>query len=354
MSEVITPSTPEALAAAIDSYPRVLALGSGSKPRLTRAPADVVRISTARLSGIIEYDPSEYTFSALGGTPVRDIVAALAEQGQYLPFDPMLLDAGSTVGGMVASGLSGPGRWRYGGLRDFILAVRLADGVGRLMRLGAKVVKNAAGFDVPKFMVGTAGRYGIIAEATFKVFPQPSERRTLRLDAPDPAEQARLLMAAANTRWELEALEAPVGESSVYVRLAGPGPAVRALSREVLQRFSGRALDDGETVDLWTRVREFTWAPASWPLAKVVLTPSQVPAFSAWLAGQPGARGWIGAGGNVGYAAAPAGFPTGIPWPGMVLRGEGPAWLGPRNEAAIKQAVSRVFDPITRFPSLDE
>lgn len=354
MPEIITPSTPEALGAAIDSYPRVIAVGGGSKPRLTRAPADVVRISTARLNGIIEYDPSEFTFSALAGTPVRDIVAALAERGQYLPFDPMLVDAGSTLGGMVASGLSGPGRWRFGGQRDFILAVRLADGVGRLLRLGAKVVKNAAGFDVPKFLVGTAGRYGIIAEVTFKVFPQPAERRTLKLEAPDAAAQARLLMAAANTRWEFEALDAPVGERGVYARLAGPGPAVRALSREVLQRFPGRAMDDGETVDLWARVREFTWAPSGWTVAKFVLTPAEVPAFSAWIAGQPGARGWIGAGGNVGYAAAPTGFGSPAPWRGMVFRGEGPVWVGPSRDAAITRAVSRVFDPITRFPSFDE
>ena len=106
------------------------------------------------LNGVLEYEPSEFTFTALAGTPVRDIAAILAERGQYLPFDPMLVGAGSTLGGTVASGLSGPGRFRFGGLRDFILGVRFVDGGGRLLRLGGKVVKNSAGFDVPKFFVG--------------------------------------------------------------------------------------------------------------------------------------------------------------------------------------------------------
>src|SRR5207253_6842143 len=138
---------------------------------------------TAGLRGITEYDPSEFTFTAGAGTPVREIVAALAESGQYLPFDPMLVEAGATLGGTVAAGLSGPGRFRFGGVRDFILGVRFVDGAGRLLRMGGKVVKNAAGFDLPKFFCGSLGRFGLIVEATFKVFPRPASRLTLRLRA---------------------------------------------------------------------------------------------------------------------------------------------------------------------------
>src|SRR4029450_4463398 len=92
--------------------------------------------------------------------------AALAARGQSLRCDPFLLDAGATLGGTVAAGLSGPGRFRYGGLRDFILGVRFVDGLGRLMHMGGKVVKNAAGFDLPKFLVGSLGRFGVLAELT--------------------------------------------------------------------------------------------------------------------------------------------------------------------------------------------
>src|SRR4029079_10168517 len=129
--------------------------------------------------------PSEFTFTALAGTPIKEIVHALGERGQYLPFDPMLVDSGATLGGTIASGLSGPGRFRFGGVRDFILGVQFVDGMGRLLRMGGKVVKNSAGFDVPKFLTGSLGRFGLITEATFKVFPRPENYLTVLLDAPD-------------------------------------------------------------------------------------------------------------------------------------------------------------------------
>jgi glycolate oxidase FAD binding subunit len=172
---VLTPATATELCDAIRAHPRVLAIGARTKPRLSAVSEarDVVLISTCGLSGIIAYDPGEFTFTALAGTPLRELRAALAERGQYLPFDPPLVESGATIGGTVAAGLSGPGRFRYGGVRDFILAVQFADGSGQLLRGGAKVVKNAAGFDIPKFLVGSCGRFGVITEVTFKVFPAP-------------------------------------------------------------------------------------------------------------------------------------------------------------------------------------
>ena len=95
MAEVLQPSSATELADAVRSAPRVLAVGAGTKPRLSRVADDVVRLSTAKLRGIVEYEPSEFTFTALAGTPVREIAAALGERGQYLPFDPLLADAGA-------------------------------------------------------------------------------------------------------------------------------------------------------------------------------------------------------------------------------------------------------------------
>ena len=218
----LTPSTLAELADAVCSAPRVIAVGAGTKPRLSQVADEFVRLSTAQLRGIVEYEPSEFTFTALAGTPLAEIVAALGERGQYLPFDPMLAEAGATLGGTIAAGLSGPGRWRFGGLRDFILGVQFVDGEGRLLRLGGKVVKNAAGFDVPKFFVGGAGRFGVLAEITFKVFPRPAALRTLRLDAVDDAAKLALLTAAAGSRWELDALDAAVDRPAVFARLGGP------------------------------------------------------------------------------------------------------------------------------------
>src|SRR5437660_3460343 len=148
------------------------------------------------LSGIVEYEPSEFTFTALAGTRVTEIAEALRKRGQYLPFVRLLWVAGATLGGTVASGLSGPGRFRFGGLRDFILGVRFVDGTGRLLRMGGKVVKNAAGFDLPKFFVGSLGRFGVLAEITFKVFPQRLASRTLKLEVDGAEAAARVAVEA--------------------------------------------------------------------------------------------------------------------------------------------------------------
>lgn len=354
MNGVIAPATPAELAEAVCSVPRLVMMGGGTKPRLSRVSDEFTRISTANLRGIVDYEPSEFTFTALAGTPLKEIMPALAERGQYLPFDPMLADAGATLGGMVAGGLSGPGRFRFGGLRDFILGVQFVDGAGRLLRLGGRVVKNAAGFDVPKFFVGGAGRFGALAELTFKVFPRPLASRTLRLDAADAAAKAHIFAEAARTRWELDALDAALEEPAVYARVGGPPEALDSLTAEILGRFRGEAMTAGEGGYIWQSVVGFRWAHAAGVLAKVALTPTSVPEFIAAVRAQAGARAWISAGGNVGYVSVTAGarLPE-LAWPGVTLRGEGPLWLGPRRSFDVMRAVKAALDPQERFPDLE-
>ena len=222
VSAPLTPTTPAELAEAVRSRPHVLAVGARTKPRLSQVPGDITLLSTLALRGIVEYEPDEFTFTALAGTSVREIGQALAEKGQYLPFDPMWLEAGATLGGTVAAGVSGPGRFRFGGVRDFILGVRFVDGLGRLLRMGGKVVKNCAGFDLPKFFVGSLGRYGVLAEVTFKVFPAPASRLTLKLTTSGAEAAAKVLTDAANSRWECDALDILPDGKTVCLRLAGP------------------------------------------------------------------------------------------------------------------------------------
>lgn len=351
--QTLYPTTPEEMAEAVRSAPRVLAVGAGTKPRMSGVGSDVVRISTTKLSGITEYEPSEFTFTALAGTTVREIAWTLAKRGQYLPFDPLLLQAGATIGGTVASGMSGPGRWRFGGLRDFILGVRFVDGSGRLVRLGGKVVKNAAGFDVPKFMVGSLGRFGAMAEITFKVFPKPPGWMTLQLMAREPAIMQRIILGVANTRWELDAVEASLSEPTVFVRLAGPLSSFEPLALEITTRFPGTIVTEESGWEIWRRITEFSWAHPLPTMAKFELTPSRIVEFSGWVKSQAGARGWVAAGGNVGFIARQDGnFPP-SPWPGIVFNGEGPLWLGPRRHPAIASAVKAALDPVQRFPTLD-
>ena len=357
---MITPASIPELADAVRSEPRVLAVGAQTKPRLSAVEA--VRISMSRLRGIVEYDPGEFTFTALAGTPVREIAAALAERGQYLPFDPMLVDAGSTLGGTVASGLSGPGRFRFGGLRDFILGIRFVDGAGRVLRMGGKVVKNAAGFDLPKFFAGSLGRFGVLAEMTFKVFPRPASSLTIRFAAETPEAVLRLLTGAASSRFEFEALDVPPRESGVLARLAGPASALNALAREALARWPGEILSEGDSKNAWDELNEFRWADPDAPLVKLAVSPASVTELQLAVQSLDGARMHVSGGGNVAYVALANAKQAdefdkqlrkqGLS--GLALRGSVPLWTGARVRPAIAGAVKLALDAENRFPSLDD
>jgi glycolate oxidase FAD binding subunit len=358
MNATLTPTTTAELVDAVRSTPRVIAVGAGTKPRLSAVNA--VRITTAKLSGMVEYEPSEFTFTALAGTPVREITTTLAARGQYLPFDPMLVVAGATLGGTVASGVSGPGRFRFGGLRDFILAVRFVDGAGRLLRMGGKVVKNAAGFDLPKFFVGSLGRFGVLAEITFKVFPRYTSRLTVMLEAKSSQVATEILTQAASARWEIDALDWLPDANQIAARLVGPMESLDALADEILKPWPGEKLSAGIADELWSSLSEFGWAKNAL-LIKVPTMPDIAASLRQTLEGL-GGRVHISAGGNIAFAAlAPDADIAavslklhGMKLPGLTLRGDAPLWLGARSEFKIAAAVKAALDAENRFPSLND
>jgi len=369
MNTVLAPTSFEELAEAVRATPQLLAIGAGTKPRLSAV--DVVKVSTANLRGISEYDPSEFTFTAAAGTPVREIAAALAERGQYLPFDPLLLEAGATLGGTIASGLSGPGRFRFGGLRDFILGVRFVDGAGRLLRMGGKVVKNAAGFDLPKFFVGSLGRFGVLAEITFKVFPRPAAARTLRLKAATLEGAVKIMTDAASARFEFEALDVEPAGSEVLARLAAPAAALDVLTGEVFARWSGEIVAEDVAESTWSDLRELRWAVldrtngtnmTDRPLVKVALAPAAVVPLGQGVQSLDGARVHFSAGGNLAFIVLGAPGQAGaldehlrkLNLSGVTLRGDAPLWLGRQSRPAIVQAMKKALDPVNRFPTLDD
>ncbi len=359
---VLAPTSSEELADAVRSSPRVLPVGAGTKPRLSKVDAAVTRLSTTGLRGIREYDPSEFTFTAGAGTPISEIVTALGESGQYLPFDPMLTDAGATLGGTVAAGLSGPGRFRFGGLRDFILGVRFVDGSGRLLRMGGKVVKNAAGFDLPKFFVGSLGRFGVLTEITFKVFPRPASALTVRLSAGTLETAVQVLTEAASSRFEFEALDVTSDEPGVLARLAGPPAALETLSREVFARWPGEFLSQEIAETVWRSLREFSWTRSTGPLVKVALSPATAVTLGQAVCSIDQARWHLSAAGNLAFVSLADSAQTGefdgclrkLGLSGVVLRGAGPLWLGARTSPEIASAVKNALDPMNRFPSLDD
>jgi glycolate oxidase FAD binding subunit len=252
------------------------------------------------LHGLIEYQPEEFTFTAWAGSRAADIQEALAEQGHFLPFDPVLVEHGATLGGTVASGLSGAGRYRYGGLRDFLLGVKFVDGMGNLVSSGGRMVKNAAGFDLSKFMVGSLGMYGILVELTFKVFPRPAAHATLQVDYPSlvAAMQALTRLAAAPLELFALDLEPGVGRCSLFLRLGG-SPEMMAERLERLKNtlpgaganpHEMQTLEGASEAELWRSRREFSWLKPGQILVKVPVTPRRVLSLDEQLAAQGAVR----------------------------------------------------------------
>lgn len=345
---------------------RILPQGGKSKAALTADVDGATALDLRGLSGILEYEPGEYTFTARAGTPVATVVAALAENGQYLPFDPPLIQAGATLGGTVAAGLSGSGRYRYGGVRDFLIGIRFVEGQGRLVRGGGKVVKNAAGFDLPKLMVGSLGRLGILVEVSFKVFPRPQAYATLCISYPDVTSALAGLHQAAGTRFDLDALdllvEQPAAAPPRYtlaLRLGGWTAILgQRLSQLRTHLGAGEQLDAENETHFWQDQGEFRWAPAEWALVKVATTTASLPALEAVLCTTPALRRYS-VGGNLTWIAWPSALSdldqklTALKLAGLVIRG---TTAQPRLGLHVGQEfacrIKRALDPDAKFLEL--
>lgn len=344
---MIEPTTIEELQEAVKEHPRVLAVGNGTKTRLSAVDDEFVRISTRKLSGITEYQPSEYTFTALAGTRVSEIDSVLAAKGQFLPCSTLLKKAGATIGGAIASGLSGPGRFRFGGLRDFLLGIHYVSGEGKLISAGGKVVKNAAGFDLPKFTVGSLGRFGALAEVTFKVFPKPSSSLSLAVGCDSHERAVERIVQAASSRWELYAIDYDPSDRRLHFRLGGPTDPVRLIADEISGKWPAQETDGS----YWETIRE----PVHSTVAKVPITPKMIPRLQAELE-KIGATANYSVAGNVAYIAADNISETlaALDLHGMNFLGErsAPLWLGKKPNTEIARALKSALDPTNRFPSL--
>ena len=221
---------------------RILPVGGGTKNAMSRAD-DCELVSMTKLNRILEYQPSEFTFTAQAGTSLAEISAELSKHGQYLPFDPPLVESGATLGGTLAAGVSGPGAYRYGAVRDFALGIEFVDGAAKeLLRAGGKVVKNAAGWDLPKFVSGSYGRFGLLTELTFKVFPCPPVSATVSWPVESVAAATKLIAALARGPWDLDSLEMEPKPPMVVARLRGQAGAVETRTKRLLENHPGGAL----------------------------------------------------------------------------------------------------------------
>lgn len=301
---------------ASSSSTHLIPVGGCSKPGLSRVnntesaasePVATQRYSTRNLSGILQYDPSEFTISVASGTPLEEIMAALSENGQTLPFDPPRAQFGATIGGCVASGWSGPGRWRYGGLRDFILAASFLDGLGNEVHTGAPVVKNAAGFDFPKLMVGSLGRLGVLTRLTFKVFPQSVEPNTWVVRCGDLASATLHMQTLTRLPVELDAIElcqpgmTDLHDWSIVLRVPGPEAVAESIMDRV-QRNVGEAevrrLSEDHAEKSWSKLLHVEGEVS----VRIPMTPRQIETVVQTFPSELSEMGWrmhFGLAGNV-------------------------------------------------------
>ncbi|MEM7711725.1 MAG: FAD-binding protein, partial [Pseudomonadota bacterium] len=164
-------------------------------------PAAGEPLTVSGLTGITLYEPGALTLVARAGTPVAEVEAALAAEGQRLPFEPMdhrgLLgtEGAPTIGGAVAMNVSGPRRVQAGACRDSLIGVRFVDGEGTVVKNGGRVMKNVTGYDLVKLLAGSRGSLGVLTEVSFKVLPAAATQATLRLDGLKVADAVRAMAA---------------------------------------------------------------------------------------------------------------------------------------------------------------
>jgi glycolate oxidase FAD binding subunit len=214
-------------------------------------PAEGVSLDVKPLTGISSYEPSELVVTVRAGTPLAELEEALANKGQYLPFEPPRYGSGGTVGGMVASGLSGPARAAVGSVRDHVLGATLINGQGHVLSFGGQVMKNVAGYDVCRLLAGSMGILGVICEVSIKVMPQPVATCTLRFEK-DVASAIQQLNEWAGKPLPINA--SAWWEGMLVVRLSGNGAAVDAAQR----KLGGETIERNLAASFWAGLRDHT------------------------------------------------------------------------------------------------
>ncbi len=261
--------------------------GSGSKGFYGR-DIDATLLDVAGHRGVVNYQPTELVITARAGTPLAEIEALLAEHGQMLAFEPPRFGGAGTIGGAVASGLSGPRRPYAGAARDFVLGCRLINGQGEILRFGGEVMKNVAGFDVARLMAGAFGTLGLLLEVSLKVLPRPEQQLTLAfaLEQADAIGQMSRLSARP---LPLSAMQ--YGDGQLHLRLSGAASALRA-AQTIL---GGEVVAEADRFWDESRDQSQRFFQGDGPLWRLSLPPARpLPALPGdWLIEWGGAQRWL-------------------------------------------------------------
>jgi glycolate oxidase FAD binding subunit len=266
-------------------------VGGDSKSQLGRA-VDGQPLDVGAHRGIVEYQPTELVITARAGTPLKEVEAVLAESGQMFSFEPPHLGETATLGGMLACGLSGPRRPHTCASRDSTLGVKMINGRGEVLQFGGQVMKNVAGYDISRLMVGAQGTIGVLLDISLKVLPRPAHEQTLQVEMD--------AVSAVNTMVYLSSAAVPLSAAChlpetaeqagrLCLRLSGAEAAVVTAVSEIrneLSAFSISKMAEDEAVVFWQDLRErrlpfFFADPAQNETAAVwrVSLPPATPAF---------------------------------------------------------------------------
>ncbi|MGH7248617.1 MAG: FAD-binding oxidoreductase, partial [Pseudomonadota bacterium] len=305
---LVHPETPEDLARSLAESAgggQTIHLGGNfSKERLAGpvAPADVT-ISTSALGHVLRYEPRDLTISVEAGLAYADFRLLLAENRQMVPLDPPFAES-ATVGGVLAANHSGPRRRLYGSARDLVIGMTFATLEGKLVQSGGMVVKNVAGLDMGKLMIGSFGTLAAIAVVNFKLAPIPPASRTFVMEFTAAADAARRRDEILTSTLQPAAIDLLNPRASAQIGLEGFALLLQAAGNPaVIERYTrelpGARLFEGDAEEtLWTKIREY--APAflarqpEGVMARVSVTLSQVREVLESMPGEGVARAGTG------------------------------------------------------------
>jgi len=259
-----------------------------SKRHLLGRACDAEELDVSAHRGIVDYQPRELVITARAGTPLAEIEAVLAAQGQRLAAEPPQFGGAATLGGTLAADLSGPARPWGGSLRDAVLGVALINGRGEHLAFGGRVIKNVAGYDVSRLQAGALGTLGVLCDITLKVAPRPEHTLTLGY-AVDAAEAVRIMNHRSGEPAPLDG--ACWSDGRLLLRLSG---AARAVA-QTAERWGGDSIHGAD--DDWHALREmrlplFAAERPLWRLSVQSPAPPDAalpPALLDWA----GARRWV-------------------------------------------------------------
>jgi glycolate oxidase FAD binding subunit len=293
-------------------------IGGGTDLELGTAPTRIdAVVRTGRLAHVVEYSPSDQIVVAEAGLTLGELQRTLASHRQRLALDPPLPER-KTLGGIIAANAYGPRRARYGSVRDLIIGISFVRADGTLARGGGKVVKNVAGFDLPKLMIGSLGTLGLITSANFRLHPLPEEEITLLLPGRTSAGLRSLVRGIKEAQLEPTSVVASWREADrfdIAVRFEGFRAGVAEQRKRLTGLVRGEAAGACETLDepaaraFWSLHDELRTTPAL--RAKLTALPAHVERIASEIL--PGLLATLGRPGFLWYATLGLGFLAGSP-----------------------------------------